>query len=139
MVKLEIVYDVAHNIAKIEEHIVGGENMFLCVHRKGAARAFPAGHPDIPSRYQNTGQPVLIPGDMGRCSYVMVGKDRAMKETFGFSCHGAGRVQSRSAVKRLLKGQDVIHELKEKEIMVKAATFILLLKKHLKHIKILPM
>ena len=121
MVKLEIVYDVAHNIAKIEEHIVGGENISLCVHRKGATRAFPAGHPDIPSRYQNIGQPVLIPGDMGRYSYVMVGKDRAMKETFGSSCHGAGRAQSRSAAKRLLKGQDTIHELKEKGIMVKSS------------------
>ncbi len=115
---LETVYDVAHNIAKIEEHIVRGEKTPLCVHRKGATRAFPAGHVDVPTKYKNIGQPVLIPGDMGRYSFIMVGTDKAMKETFGSSCHGAGRLQSRSAAKRSLKGQDIIQELKVKGITV---------------------
>ncbi len=117
---MEQVYDVAHNIAKIEEYTVDGKKVTVCVHRKGATRAFPAGHPDIPDKYKNTGQPVLIPGDMGRCSYVLVGTERAMQETFGSTCHGAGRVQSRSAAKRSLRGADVARELAAKGILVKA-------------------
>jgi tRNA-splicing ligase RtcB len=114
------IYDVAHNIAKIEEHTVDGQKLTLCVHRKGATRAFPAGHNDIPARYKDVGQPVLIPGDMGRCSYIAVGTERAMAETFGSTCHGAGRVQSRGAAKRSLRGVDVADELRARGITVKA-------------------
>jgi tRNA-splicing ligase RtcB len=113
---------VAHNIAKIEEHTVNGKKHTLCVHRKGATRAFPAKHPDIPPIYQNIGQPVLIPGDMGRCSYVALGTEVAMKETFGSTCHGAGRVQSRSAARRSLRGADVAQALAARGITVKAGS-----------------
>jgi tRNA-splicing ligase RtcB len=113
------IYDVAHNIAKIEEHIVDGKKITVCVHRKGATRAFPAGHKDIPVRYKEVGQPVLIPGDMGRCSYIAVGTERAMTETFGSTCHGAGRMQSRGAARRSLRGVDVADELRAKGIIVK--------------------
>jgi len=116
------VYDVAHNIAKIEEHTVDGQKVEVCVHRKGATRAFPAGHKDIPERYKKIGQPVLIPGDMGRCSFVAVGTQKAMDETFGSTCHGAGRVLSRGAAKRMLKGSEVVHELEARGITVKAGS-----------------
>jgi len=119
---LEQIYDVAHNIAKIEEHTVGGQRQTLCVHRKGATRAFPARHPEIPPVYWDIGQPILIPGDMGRCSFVAVGTEGAMKETFGSTCHGAGRVQSRSAAKRSLRGADVAQALAKRGIIVKAAS-----------------
>ena len=92
--------------------------MALCVHRKGATRAFPAGNPAIPAKYAKIGQPVIIPGDMGRCSYVLLGTETAMKETFGSTCHGAGRRQSRGAAKRSLKGVDVIKGLKARGITV---------------------
>jgi tRNA-splicing ligase RtcB len=114
------IYDVAHNIAKIEEYTIDGKKEKLCVHRKGATRAFPAGHPDIPEIYRNLGQPVLIPGDMGRFSYVALGTEVAMKETFGSTCHGAGRVQSRAAAKRSLRGADVAKALADRGIIVKA-------------------
>ena len=97
---ISIVYDVAHNIAKFEEYKVEGVPTELCVHRKGATRAFPAGHVDIPEKYSAVGQPVLVPGDMGRYSFVCVGQGLAMDETFGSTCHGAGRVLSRSGAKR---------------------------------------
>jgi tRNA-splicing ligase RtcB len=119
---LEMVYDVAHNIAKMESYEVEGKRLNLCVHRKGATRAFPAGHPDIPSRYKEIGQPVLIPGDMGRCSYVAVGTERAMKESFGSVCHGAGRVKSRHAARRLQRDADVARELASRGILVRAAS-----------------
>jgi tRNA-splicing ligase RtcB len=119
---LEQIWDVAHNIAKIEEHTVDGKKVKLCVHRKGATRAFPAGHPDLPDIYQKIGQPVLIPGDMGRYSYIAVGTETAMKETFGSTCHGAGRLQSRSAAKKGVRGIDVIQELAAKGITVKTAS-----------------
>ena len=119
---LEQVYDVAHNIAKIEEYTINGKKLTLCVHRKGATRAFPAGHPDIPDIYRNIGQPVLIPGDMGRGSYVALGTELAMKESFGSTCHGAGRVQSRTAAKRGIRGADVVKELVAKGITVKAGS-----------------
>ncbi len=119
---LEQVYDVAHNIAKIEEYTINGKKLALCVHRKGATRAFPAEHPDIPAIYRGIGQPVLIPGDMGRCSYVALGTELAMKETFGSTCHGAGRVQSRSAAKRSLRGVDVAKALTAKGITVKTGS-----------------
>jgi len=113
------VYDVCHNIAKIEEHTIGGRQLKLCVHRKGATRAFPAGHKNVPERYKKTGQPVLIPGDMGRCSFVAVGTQKAMEESFGSTCHGAGRVLSRGAARRSLKGRDVLQELEERGITIK--------------------
>jgi tRNA-splicing ligase RtcB len=116
---MQQVYDVAHNIAKIEEHSIDSKKLTVCVHRKGATRAFPAGHKDIPQRYKEVGQPVLIPGDMGRCSYVAVGTERAMAETFGSTCHGAGRTQSRGAARRSLRGIDVANELRARGITVK--------------------
>ena len=119
---LEQIYDVCHNIAKLEEYTVDGKKQPLCVHRKGATRAFPAGHPDIPEIYRNIGQPVLIPGDMGRCSYVALGTEIAMRESFGSTCHGAGRMQSRSAAKRSLRGADVAKALADKGITVKAGS-----------------
>ena len=119
---MEQVYDVCHNIAKIEEYPIGGKKETLCVHRKGATRAFPAGHPAIPNIYKNIGQPVLIPGDMGRCSYILMGTETAMKESFGSTCHGAGRVQSRSAAKRSLRGADVARALASRGITVKTGS-----------------
>ncbi len=116
---LEQIYDVCHNIAKIEEHTVNGKKQTLCVHRKGATRAFPAGHPDVPDIYRGIGQPVLIPGDMGRGSYIAVGTEKAMAESFGSTCHGAGRVQSRTAAKRSLKGAEVARQLASMGIIVK--------------------
>ena len=119
---MEQIYDVAHNIAKIEEYTIDGKKITLCIHRKGATRAFPAGHKDVPQRYQSIGQPVLIPGDMGRRSYIAVGTEKAMQDTFGSTCHGAGRVQSRGAAKRDLRGVDVARELELRGITVKAAS-----------------
>ena len=119
---LEQIYDVAHNIAKIEEYTIDGKKQPLCVHRKGATRAFPAGHPDVPAIYRDIGQPVLIPGDMGRCSYVALGTEIAMKESFGSTCQGAGRVQSRSAAKRSLRGTDVARALAARGILVKTGS-----------------
>ncbi len=116
---MRLVYDVAHNIAKVEDYLVNGERLTLCVHRKGATRAFPAGHPDVPPAYKEIGQPVLIPGDMGRYSYILVGTEGAMKETFGSTCHGAGRLQSRSAARRSLRGADIAQALAARGITVK--------------------
>lgn len=117
---ITVVYDVSHNMAKIERHLVDGVETELCVHRKGATRAFPAGNPGIPARYQDVGQPVLVPGDMGRYSFVCVGLERAMQETWGSSCHGAGRLLSRGAAKRQLAGVDIAATLRDKGIAVRA-------------------
>lgn len=119
---ISLVYDVAHNIAKFEEHMVGGTSRRLLVHRKGATRAYPAGHHEVSKRYRSIGQPVLIPGDMGRYSFVLVGTDRAMEETFGSTCHGAGRVMSRHAAKKVCRGRNIEHELEEKGIIVRGAS-----------------
>ena len=119
---LELIYDVTHNIATLEEHEVDGRKEKLCVHRKGATRAFPVGHPDVPQKYAKIGQPVLIPGDMGRASYLLVGTEEAMKETFGSTCHGAGRMQSRSAAKKHISGRDVLRSLEERGITVRAGS-----------------
>jgi tRNA-splicing ligase RtcB len=119
---LELIYDVTHNIAKIEEHQVDGKKETLCVHRKGATRAFPAGHPDVPPKYAGIGQPVFIPGDMGRYSYILVGTEQAMKESFGSTCHGAGRVKSRAAAKRQLRGEEVLKELESRGITIRAGS-----------------
>lgn len=117
--RMNLVYDVAHNIAKKEKHIVDGREINVCVHRKGATRAFPAKHKDIPVDYYNIGQPVLIPGDMGRASYVLAGKDGAMAESFGSCCHGAGRVLSRKAAKKRAKGRSIGRELEDNGIIVR--------------------
>jgi tRNA-splicing ligase RtcB len=117
---LHVVYDVAHNIAKIERHHMNGTEIEVCVHRKGATRAFPAGHPEVPTRYRAVGQPVLVPGDMGRYSYLAVGTQRAMEETWGSTCHGAGRTRSRGAAKRLLAGVDVAKRMAAQGIVVRA-------------------
>ncbi len=119
---LELIYDVTHNIAKIEEHEVNGKKEKLCVHRKGATRAFPAGHPDLPEKYTSIGQPILIPGDMGRLSYILVGTEKAMKETFGSTCHGAGRMKSRAAMKKHFNGRDVLRELESRGIAVRTGS-----------------
>jgi len=116
------IYDVAHNIAKLEEHEVEGRRRLLCIHRKGATRAFPPGHAEIPADYRRVGQPVLVPGDMGRCSYLLVGTERAMKESWGSTCHGAGRMLSRSAAIRSAKGRNIARELGEQGIYVEAAS-----------------
>jgi tRNA-splicing ligase RtcB len=120
--RLDLVYDVCHNIAKLEPHEVNGQKRRLCVHRKGATRAFPPHHPDCPADYQETGQPVLIPGDMGRCSYVLVGTEQAYKETFGSTCHGAGRVMSRHQAKKTASGRSITKELEAKGIYVRGAS-----------------
>ena len=117
---LRLVYDVAHNIAKIEKHMVDGQERMLCVHRKGATRAFPPGHPEVPEAYREVGQPVLVPGDMGTESYVLVGTQKAMEETFGSTCHGAGRVMSRAKAKKQAKRRDLRAELEGKGIVVRA-------------------
>ena len=115
------IYDVAHNIAKIEQHNLDGKWETVCVHRKCATRAFPAGHKDLPAKYSNIGQPVLIPGDMGRRSYVATGTEKALKETFGSTCHGAGRLLSRGAAMRSLKGVNIAEVLASRGINVRAA------------------
>ena len=120
--ELTAVYDVAHNIAKIERHEVGGKTLELCLHRKGATRAFPPGHPEIPEKYQETGQPVLIPGSMGTASYVLVGAD-AGKDAFFSTNHGAGRTMSRHEAVRKVSGQNLVKELESKGIVVKCWNF----------------
>ena len=116
---LQQVYDVAHNIAKIEEHTIDGRPVALCVHRKGATRAFPPGHQSLSVRHRAIGQPVLIPGDMGRYSYIGVGTARAMRDTFGSTCHGAGRLLSRTAARKMLRGDDVAAALLDRAIVVR--------------------
>jgi len=119
---LTLVYDVCHNIAKIEKHRVNNKETDVCVHRKGATRSFPPGHPAVPSRYRSVGQPVLIPGDMGRASYVLRGTEKAMEETFGSTCHGAGRVMSRSQAIKASKGRSIYTEMETRGVYVKAAS-----------------
>lgn len=117
---MNLIYDVAHNIAKVEEHTVDGKRKKLCVHRKGATRAFPPNHPDIPEKYKQMGQPVLIPGDMGTASYILLGTQKAMEETFGSTCHGAGRVLSRNKAMQATAGRNIIDELKKKNIYIRS-------------------
>ena len=123
---LNLVYDVAHNIAKIETHMVNGERRKVWVHRKGATRAFPPGHPDIPADYRAVGQPVLIPGSMGTSSWLLVGTEKAMQITFGSTAHGAGRMLSRHAAKRRFWGGDVKKALEQRGIFVRAASSVVL-------------
>lgn len=117
---MHLVYDVAHNIAKMEPYEVDGKTVELCVHRKGATRAFPPGHPELPPRYRGIGQPVLVPGDMGRASYVLVGRAGSMEHTFGSSCHGAGRMMSRGAAIRASKGRSIHRELLDRGVIARA-------------------
>lgn len=119
---LYTVYDVAHNIAKIEEHVVDGQKMKLCIHRKGATRAFGPGHPAVTPVYRAVGQPVLVPGDMGTASYVLVGTADAMEESFGTTCHGAGRTMSRAAAKKKIQGGTLRQELEAQGIRVRAGS-----------------
>jgi tRNA-splicing ligase RtcB len=118
---LEVVYDVCHNIAKFETFRVDGKSRRVCVHRKGATRAYPPGHPQTPDAYRTVGQPVLIPGDMGRYSYVLAGTARAFDETFGSTCHGAGRRMSRSEAKRAVKPRAVVDDLEARGVHIMAA------------------
>ncbi len=119
---LHIVYDVAHNVAKMEEHEIGGVRKTLCVHRKGATRAFGPGRPELIALHRRTGQPVIVPGSMGTASYLCVGTQRAMEETWGSTCHGAGRVLSRHAAIRQGRGRDIRGELESKGIYARAAS-----------------
>jgi len=123
---LNLVYDVAHNIAKIEEHDVGNKRVKVWVHRKGATRAFPPGHEAVPADYRETGQPVLIPGSMGTSSYVLVGTTKAMEISFGSTAHGAGRMMSRAAAKRRFWGGDVRRKLESRGIVVRSASAVVL-------------
>ena len=114
-----LIYDVCHNIAKIEEHVVDGQRRRLCVHRKGATRAFPPGHPQVPKAYQGVGQPVLVPGDMGRYSYLLVGCQAAMEKSFGSTCHGAGRVMSRTQSKKESRGINIDQEMARRGVVAR--------------------
>ncbi len=117
---MSLLYDVAHNIAKMEPYEIDGAQRMLCVHRKGATRAFPAGHPELPAAYRAIGQPVLVPGDMGRSSWILVGQPGAMQQTFGSCCHGAGRVMSRSEAIRRSHGRSIEKELRDRGVVAKA-------------------
>ena len=119
-VKMDLLYDVAHNVAKIEEHDVDGKRVKLCVHRKGATRAFAPGRIEVPIAYRDVGQPVIIPGSMGSASYVLAGTQKAMELTFGSTCHGAGRVMSRSQALKDIRGNEVKRDLMARGIFVKA-------------------
>jgi tRNA-splicing ligase RtcB len=118
--KMELLYDVCHNIAKLETHVVDNKKVTLCVHRKGATRSLPPGHPDVPQRYRKVGQPVLIPGDMGTYSYVLAGSQKAMEESFASTCHGAGRLLSRRQAIKMAKGRAIHRELEDKGIFVQS-------------------
>ena len=120
--EMNLVYDVCHNVAKIETHIVDGEEKTLLVHRKGATRSFPPNHPMIPAAYQNIGQPALIGGTMGTCSYILVGTHNGMSETFGSTCHGAGRALSRNASRKRLDHKQVLNHLKEHNISIRVSS-----------------
>lgn len=117
---LDLVYDVAHNVAKLEEHVIDGKKKKVYVHRKGATRAFPPGHKDVPKAYRAIGQPVLIPGSMGTPSYVLCGNEAGMNVSFGSACHGAGRVMSRTSAKKHFSGEDIRMQLEDRGILVKA-------------------
>ncbi|MBC8351819.1 MAG: RtcB family protein [Planctomycetes bacterium] len=121
--QMSLVYDVAHNIAKLEEHTTGGTARKVWVHRKGATRAFPPNHDEVPSIYRGIGQPVIIPGDMGRASWVLVGQSGSMDQTFGSACHGAGRAMSRTAAVKHAKGRRIDQELAAKGIIAKAQSW----------------
>jgi tRNA-splicing ligase RtcB len=117
--RFSLVYDVCHNIAKMEDHVVEGKKRRVCVHRKGATRAFPPGHPQIPRDYRDVGQPILIPGDMARYSYLLVGTESAMEQTFGSTCHGAGRVMSRAQSKRQSQSINIDQEMQRRGVVAR--------------------
>jgi len=119
---MELLYDVAHNIAKLEEHVIDGKKKKVWVHRKGATRAFPAGHPEVPEAFRQVGQPVIIPGDMGRASWVLVGSAGSMAKTFGTTCHGAGRAMSRTAAKADAAGRRIDKELEARGVIAMASS-----------------
>jgi tRNA-splicing ligase RtcB len=119
---LFLVYDVAHNMAKIEKHRVADREITVCVHRKGATRAFGPGHPEVPADYRKVGQPVLVPGSMGTASYVLAGTAESMVKTFGSCCHGAGRLLSRSAAKQQVRGDRLRGALESEGIVVRAGS-----------------
>jgi tRNA-splicing ligase RtcB len=123
---LHVVYDVAHNIAKIEEHTINGGKKKVYVHRKGATRAFPADHPKVPVDYRGVGQPVIIPGSMGTASYILVGSKKSMQLSFGSTAHGAGRMMSRRAAKRAFRGTEIAYKLKDRGVLVRAASMAVL-------------
>lgn len=118
--EMDLIYDVAHNMGKVEEHDINGKRVKVVVHRKGATRAFPKGHPEVPAKYQNIGQPVIIPGTMGTASYILIGNQKAMDLTFGSTAHGAGRFLSRSRAKKKYFGKEVQTSLADRGIIVKA-------------------
>jgi tRNA-splicing ligase RtcB (3'-phosphate/5'-hydroxy nucleic acid ligase) len=120
---MHLIYDVAHNIAKFEQHMIDGREKTVCVHRKGATRAFPPHHPETPAEYAEVGQPVIIPGDMGRASWILVGQPGSMEQTFGSACHGAGRMLSRRAAARKSHGRQIERELKEQGIIAHARSW----------------
>ena len=120
---MSLVYDVAHNIAKLEEHRVDDRVRQLWVHRKGATRAYPAHHPELPAAYRELGQPVLIPGDMGRASWVLVGQSGSMEQTFGTCCHGAGRRLSRRAAVKHAQGRRIDRELADQGVIARARSW----------------
>jgi len=117
---MDLIYDVAHNIAKVEKHNVDGKEKLLCVHRKGATRAFPPGHSELPGQYKAIGQPVILPGDMGRNSFLLIGTKKA-EESFFSTAHGAGRLMSRKAAVRACSGRSISKELEKKGVVVMAA------------------
>ena len=119
---MKLVYDVAHNIAKIEKHKINGEERKVVVHRKGATRAFPANREEVPAKYRDLGQPVLIPGSMGTASWILLGQPNSMNLSFGSTAHGAGRTMSRSKARRNFKEDEVKKSLNEKGIFIKALT-----------------
>ncbi len=121
-----LIYDVAHNMGKVEEHTIDGQKKKVVVHRKGATRAFPPGHPDIPSKYRNVGQPVLIPGTMGTASYILMGNERGMDLSFGSTAHGAGRFMSRSRAKKQFFGKEIQDKLASEGIIVRATKGIVI-------------
>lgn len=120
---MELIYDVAHNIAKLEEHTVAGQAKKVWVHRKGATRAFPAEHPEVPEMYREIGQPVIIPGDMGRASWILVGQPGSMELSFGTCCHGAGRVMSRTAAVKHAQGRRIDQELADRGVIARARSW----------------
>jgi tRNA-splicing ligase RtcB len=120
---LQLVYDVAHNIAKLEEHEIDGRKKRVWVHRKGATRAFPPHHPELPAAYREIGQPVLIPGDMGRASWVLAGQPASMRLSFGTTCHGAGRAMSRTEALRTSQGRRIDRELAERGVLARARSW----------------
>jgi len=121
--QMNLIYDVAHNIAKMEQHTIDGRRKTVCVHRKGATRAFPPGHREVPQKYQSVGQPVIIPGDMGRASWVLVGQPGSMERAFGSTCHGAGRLMSRTAAVQNAQGRRIDQELAEKGIIARCRSW----------------